>query len=228
MAETETFETGGGIAVVELHGGGDGKARLVWGDALFHAEFPEARGGAAVALGDDEVSRRKFAAALSALAPGGTATVACEGDWLFGRDVLGLLRVARLGPATYLLSFPFAEDFANATLEAGVAEALDGLPIALAICAAEGGGEILWVNEALRQLTAESDFDLMGTALADRLALPGTYAVLLAATGPLVPSAPFPTALKTLDGLMTPVMVSAKRIPFRGQAAAMVCLARAV
>jgi hypothetical protein len=47
MAETETFETGGGIAVVELPGGDVGKARLVWGDALFHAEFPDARGGAA-------------------------------------------------------------------------------------------------------------------------------------------------------------------------------------
>lgn len=228
MAETETFETGGGIAVIELPGGDAGKARLVWGDGLFHAEFPDARGGAASALGDDEASRGKFARALNALVPGGTATIACEGDWLFGRDLLGLVRVARLGPSTYLLSFPFADGIAAEALEAGVAEALDGLPIALAICAAEDGGEILWVNEAFRQLMSGGDFDLMGGPIADHLAIPGTYATLLASTGPLVPSAPFPTALKTLEGLMTPVMISAKRVPFRSRAAAMVCLARAV
>jgi hypothetical protein len=228
MAETETFETGGGIAVVELPGGDVGKARLVWGDALFHAEFPDARGGAASALGDDEAARGKFAKALNALAPGGTATIACEGEWLFGRDLLGLLRAARIGPTTYLLSFPMADEFAAEAVEARVAEALDGLPIALAICAAEGSGEILWLNEALRLLMAGSDFDLMGTPIADHLAIPGTYATLLAATGPLVPSAPFPTALKTLEGLMTPVMISAKRVPFRGRSAAMVCLVRAM
>jgi hypothetical protein len=228
MAETETFETGGGVAVIELPGGDAGKARLVWGDALFHAEFPDARGGAASALGDDEVSRGKFAKALNALATGATATIACEGDWIFGRDLLGLLRVARLGPTSYLLSFPVADNVSAEAEEARVAETLDGLPIALAICAAEAGGEILWVNEALRLLMAGSDFDLMGTGIAEYLAIPGTYATLLAATGPLVPSAPFPTALKTLEGLMTPVMISAKRVPFRGRTAAMVCLARAV
>lgn len=227
MAETETFETGGGIAVVELPGGDAGRARLVWGDALFHAEFPDARGGAASALGDDEAARGKFAAVLNALAAGGTATIACEGEWLFGRDVLGLLRAARLGPSTFLLSFPVAGDFAAEALEARVAEALDGLPIALAICAAEGG-EILWVNDALRVLMAGSDFDLLGTTLAEHLAIPGTFMTLLAATGPVIPSAPFPTALKTLEGLMTPVMISAKRVPFRGRSAAMVCLARAL
>jgi hypothetical protein len=228
MADTETFETGGGIAVVELQGGDAGKARLVWGDALFHAEFPDARGGAASALGDDEASRGKFAKALNALAQGGTATIACEGDWVFGRDLLGFLRAARLGPTTYLLSFPFADGFAAEALEAGVAEALDGLPIALAICAAEGSGEILWINESFRQLMSGTDFDIMGGAIADHLAIPGTFPTLLAATGPLVPSAPFPTALKTLEGLMTPVMISAKRVPFRGRAAAMVCLVRAI
>lgn len=228
MAEAETFETGGGIAVIELPGGDAGKARLVWGDALFHAEFPDARGGAASALGDDEASRGKFARALNALAPGGTATIACEGDWIFGRDLLGFLRAARLGPATYLLSFPIAGDSADEALESRVAEALDGLPIALAICAAEGTGEILWVNESFRQLMSGTDFDIMGAPIADHLAIPGTYATLLGATGPLVPSAPFPTALKTIEGLMTPVMISAKRVPFRGRSAAMVCLVRAI
>lgn len=230
MASGDTFETGGGIAVVELPGGDAGKARLVWGDALFHAEFPEAAGATGGGLGDDEIARAKFAAALNKLALGATAAIACEGDWLFGRDVVGILRAACVGPSTFLLSFPSAHTAFADAVEAQVAEALDGLPIALSICAADGEapGEILWMNETFRQLMAGSDFDLMGTALGAHFALPGTFATLLAATGPLVPCAPFPTALKTLEGLVTPVMVSAKRVRFRRRPAAMVCLARAI
>ncbi|MCA3267448.1 MAG: PAS domain-containing protein [Azospirillum sp.] len=228
MAQAETFETGGGIAVVELPGGDAGKARLVWGDALFHAEFPDARGGAACALGDDPLARGKFAAALNALAPGATAAVACEGDWLFGRDVVGILRAARLGPTTWLLSFPFAADSAADAQESRIADALDGLPIAVAICAADEAGRIMWINEAFRQLMGGADFDLIGTPIGERLAMPGTYATVLAATGPFVPSVPFPTAIKTLDGMMAPAMISAKRGTFRGEAVATVCLARGI
>jgi hypothetical protein len=230
MVNGETFETGGGIAVVELPGGDAGKARLVWGDALFHAEFPEARSLGGGGLGDDEIARAKFAAALNGLALGATAAIACEGDWLFGRDVIGILRAARVGPSSFLLSFPFANTALADAVESQVAEALDGLPIALAICAAGGDmpGEILWMNESFRQLMAGSDFDLMGTAMGAHFALPGTFTTLLSATGPLVPCAPFPTALKTLEGLVTPVMISAKRVKFRRRAAAMVCLARAI
>jgi hypothetical protein len=230
MSSVENFETNGGIAIVELPGGDAGKARLVWGDALFHAEFPEAQGATGGGLGDDEIARAKFAAALNPLALGATAAIACEGDWLFGRDVVGILRAVRTGNSTFLLSFPFASNALADAIEAQVAEALDGLPIALSICAADGDtpGEILWMNETFRQLMAGSDFDLMGTALGAHFALPGTFTTLMAATGPLVPCAPFPTALRTLEGLVTPVMVSAKRVGFRRRSAAMICLARAI
>lgn len=90
MSSGESFETNGGIAIVELPGGDAGKARLVWADALFHAEFPEALGATGGGLGDDEIARAKFAAALNPLAlgprpPSPAKAIGCSGamSWAF-------------------------------------------------------------------------------------------------------------------------------------------------
>jgi hypothetical protein len=48
----------------------------------------------------------------------------------------------------------------------------------------------------------------------------------MGATGPVTPSSSVPTALKTLSGVLTPVVANAKRVVFRGRKAAMVSLTR--
>jgi PAS domain-containing protein len=222
MAGNDTIETAGGIAVLELPGGSAAMARLVWADGLFLAEYEKAELGAAAFDADVPPA---FLRTLERLQVGQSATVECTGGGLFGRGLDGVFALAGLGERRVLIALTTQASADGQGSDSRLAETLDAVPVAAAVVDA-ADGTIYWINEAFRELLDGSDFDLMGTTLSDHLALPGAFKTLMAATGPVAPSAPVPTPLKTLSGMLTPVAATAKRVEFRGRAAALVCLAR--
>lgn len=221
MADIEPVEIGGGIAVLDLGAGSACAARLVWADEKFCEEFDQA---VANAPAFDADADPQMVAALDGLAQGAVATLAAPTGSLFGHRLAGNLALVGLGGKRVLLAMPTDPEMQGQSADSRLAETLDAVPIAATVIEA-GDGTILWLNETFRELLDGSEFDLMGTSLADHFALPGAYATLMSATGAIAPSTPVPTPLKTLSGLLTPVVATAKRLRFRGHDAALVCLA---
>jgi|GEM_PF-6137938 len=221
MADIEPVEIGGGIAILALGEGGAGAARLVWADEKFCEEFEGAVGQAAAFEADADPA---LLAAVDGLAQGALATLQAPTGSLFGHRLSGNLALVGLGGKRVLLALPTDPEMQGQSADSRLAETLDAVPIAATVIEA-GDGTILWLNETFRELLDGSEFDLMGTSLAEHFALPGAFATLMSATGAIAPSTPVPTPLKTLSGLMTPVVATAKRLRFRGQDAALVCLA---
>ena len=220
MSDDGEMELAGGIAVLAAEPGRARAARLVWADSLFAQEFAGAEPGAA-AFGDDVPA--DLVAAIDAIGEGAVAHVACGPATMFAGRYDGTLRIVGLGAGRVLLALAVAAENEAQAAETRLAETLDAIPIAAALVAV-ADGTILWLNAPFRELLDGSEFDLMGTSIAAHFALPGAFKTLLAATGKFAASAPMPTPLKTLSGVMTPVAATAKRMPFRGQEAAMVCL----
>jgi PAS domain-containing protein len=220
MSDDGKIELAGGIAVLAAAPGHARAARLVWADSLFVEEFDEAEPGAA-AFGDDAPAA--LLAAIDGIAEGAVTHVACAPAQLFAGRYEGTLRVVGLGGGRVLLALAVAAENEAQAAESRLAETLDAVPVAAALVAV-ADGTILWLNAPFRELLDGSEFDLMGTSLAGHFALPGAFKTLIAATGKFAASAPMPTPLKTLSGIMTPVAATAKRMPFRGQEAALVCL----
>jgi PAS domain-containing protein len=220
MSDDGKIELAGGIAVLAAAPGHARAARLVWADSLFVEEFAEAEPGAA-AFGDDAPAA--LLAAIDGIAEGAVTHVACAPAQLFAGRYEGTLRVVGLGGGRVLLALAVAAENEAQAAESRLAETLDAVPVAAALVAV-ADGTILWLNAPFRELLDGSEFDLMGTSLAGHFALPGAFKTLIAATGKFAASAPMPTPLKTLSGIMTPVAATAKRMPFRGQEAALVCL----
>jgi PAS domain-containing protein len=222
MASSGDLKIAGCVAVLRLAGGDPAGARLVWADSPFFANFDAAKVGApAFPAGVPEA----LAAAFRSLAEGDDTVVACAGTILCGHRVEDHLGVVALGGGNFLVAVPVAEEDESESEDARLAEILDALPVAVAVVGAVDG-TILWMNDAFRDLLGGSEFDLMGTSLAGHFALPGAFKTLMGATGPITPSSPVPTALKTLAGTMTPVIANAKRVIFRREPAAMVSLTR--
>jgi PAS domain-containing protein len=221
MSGDAEIEFAGGMAVLAVSAG---SAHLVWADAQFVDEFPGAVPGAA-AFGDD--APQGLLAAAAQIGEGTTQRVACPAAILFGSAMGGhldaVVQLVGLGGGRVLLALPVAAENAAQEAEASLAETLDAVPIAVALVAV-ADGTILWLNTPFRELLDGSEFDLMGTSLAAHFGLPGAFKTLIAATGPFAASAPLPTPLKTLSGIMTPVVATAKRVTFRRQEAALVCL----
>jgi len=220
MSDESEFELAGGIAVLAAAPGLARAARLVWADGLFAQEFPAAETGAA-AFGDDAPAA--LVAALDRIGEGIVASVACAPAMLFGRRYEGPLHVVGLGVGRVLLALAEAAENEGQAVESRLAETLDAVPVAAALVAV-ADGTILWVNAPFRELLDGSEFDLIGTSLADHFSLPGAFKALIEGTGKFAASAPMPTPLKTLSGIMTPVAATAKRMDFRGRDAALVCL----
>ena len=220
MSDDGEMELAGGIAVLAAEPGHAAAARLVWADSLFAQEFAAAEPGAA-AFGDDPPA--DLLAAIDGIGEGTIVRVALAHATLFAGRYAGSLRVVGLGGGRVLLALAVAAENEAQAAETRLAETLDAIPIAAALVAV-ADGTILWLNAPFRELLDGSEFDLMGTSIAAHFALPGAFKTLLAATGKFAASAPMPTPLKTLSGVMTPVAATAKRMPFRGQEAAMVCL----
>jgi PAS domain-containing protein len=220
MSDESEFELAGGIAVLAAAPGFAHAARLVWADGLFAQEFPAAETGAA-AFGDDAPAA--LVAALDRIGEGNVASVACAPEMLFGRRYEGPLRVVGLGGGRVLLALAVAAENEGQAVESRLAETLDAVPVAAAFVAV-ADGTILWVNAPFRELLDGSEFDLIGTSLADHFSLPGAFKTLIEATGKFAASAPMPTPLKTLSGIMTPVAATAKRMVFRGRDTALICL----
>jgi PAS domain-containing protein len=219
MAPSAETESSGCVAVVRVESD-PAAARLVWADTGFYERFERAGAGAlafAAGLPHD------LAAAFRSLAPGAETSVACEGLALFEHRIEATLGVAALGGGLFVLDVPLAGEDAAEDDDARLAEILDAVPVAAAVVGATDG-TILWMNAPFRDLLGGSEFDLMGTPLAEHFALPGAFKTLMGATGPVAPSSALPTALKTLSGTMAPVVANAKRLEFRGQPAAMVTL----
>ncbi len=220
MSDDGEMELAGGIAVLAAAPGHAHAARLVWADSLFAQEFADAEPGAA-AFGDEAPAA--LLAAIDGIAEGAVAKVTCAPAMLFASRFEGVLRVVGLGAGRVLLALAVAAENEAQAAESRLAETLDAVPVAAALVAV-ADGTILWLNAPFRELLDGSEFDLMGTSLAGHFALPGAFKTLIAATGKFAASAPMPTPLKTLSGIMTPVAATAKRMPFRGQEAALVCL----
>jgi PAS domain-containing protein len=220
MSHEGEFEFSGGIAVLAAAPGYARAARLVWADSLFGQEFPAAEAGKA-AFGDDAPAA--LLAAIDRIGEGEAASVACAPAMLFAGRYEGTLRVVGLGGGRVLLALAVAAENREQAVESRLAETLDAVPVAAALVAV-ADGTILWINASFRELLDGSEFDLIGTSLADHFALPGAFKTLLAATGKFAASAAMPTPVKTLSGIMTPVAATAKRMAFRGQDAALVCL----
>jgi PAS domain-containing protein len=221
MSDDAEIEHAGGIAVLAAAPGRAREARLVWADSHFAEAFSAAAPGAA-AFGND--APEALLAAIDGIAEGAVAKVACAPALLFASPYAGNLRVVGLGGGRVLLAVALAAENEGLEAEARLAETLDAVPIAAALVAV-ADGTILWLNVSFRELLDGSEFDLIGTSLAGYFALPGAFKTLIAATGKFAASAPMPTPLKTLSGIMTPVAATAKRMTFRGQEAALVCLA---
>lgn len=222
MADDGGVELAGGIAVLAAAPGHARAARLVWADSLFAQEFPEAESGAA-AFGDEAPAA--LLAAIDGISEGAAVQVACAPAMLFANRYEGNLRVVGLGGGRVLLALAVAAENQAQEAESRLAETLDAVPVAVALVAV-ADGTILWLNAPFREMLDGSEFDLMGTSLAGHFALPGAFKTLIAATGKFAASAPMPTPLKTLSGVMTPVAATAKRVTFRGQEAALVCLSQ--
>ena len=220
MSHDGEVELAGGIAVLAVAPGQARAARLVWADSLFAEEFPAAEPGAA-AFGEDAPAA--LLAAIDGIGEGEMAHVDCAPATLFEGRCEGALRVVGLGGGRVLIALAVAAENEALEAETRLAETLDAVPVAAALVDIDDG-TIMWVNAAFRELLDGSEFDLIGTSLAAHLALPGAFKTLLAATGKFAASASMPTPLKTLSGLMTPVAATAKRMQFRGRAAALVCL----
>ncbi|MCA3263525.1 MAG: hypothetical protein ING44_16390 [Telmatospirillum sp.] len=220
MSDNGEVEFAGGIAVLAAAPGQARAARLVWADSVFAQEFPAAESGAA-AFGDD--APEMLLAAIDGIAEGAAVAVACAPAMLLGTRFEGPLRVVGLGGGRILLGLAVAAENEAQDAESRLAETLDAVPVAAALVAV-ADGTILWLNASFRELLDGSEFDLLGTSLAAHFALPGAFKTLIAATGKFAASAPMPTPLKTLSGVMTPVAATAKRMAFRGQEAALVCL----
>lgn len=220
MSDDGETELAGGIAVLAAAPGQARAARLVWADSLFAQEFAEAQPGAAAFGADAPAS---LLAAIDGIGEGALAHVACAPASLFGSRYEGDLRVVGLGGGRVLLALGVAAENEAQEAESRLAETLDAVPVAAALVAV-ADGTILWLNAPFRELLDGSEFDLMGTSLAGHFALPGAFKTLIEATGKFAASAPMPTPLKTLSGIMTPVAATAKRMRFRGQEAALVCL----
>jgi len=220
MSDDGEVELAGGIAVLAAAPGHARAARLVWADSLFVQEFPAAAGGAA-AFADDAPA--DLIAAIDGVGEGASVPVACAPAMLFGNRYEGSLRVVGLGGGRVLLALAVAAENEAQAADTRLAETLDAVPIAAALVAVSDS-TILWLNAPFRELLDGSEFDLMGTPLAGHFALPGAFKTLIAATGKFAASAPMPTPLKTLSGVMTPVAATAKRMTFRGEEAALVCL----
>jgi PAS domain-containing protein len=219
MAPPAETESSGCIAVVRVDDTPAG-AQLVWAEAGFYARFERAGAGApAFAAGLPDA----LAEAFRSLTPGADSSVECAGLALFGHRIEAALGVAALGGGLFALSVPLAGEDASDDDDARLAEILDAVPVAVAVVAATDG-TILWMNGPFRDLLGGSEFDLMGTPLANHFALPGAFKTLMGATGPVAPSSALPTAMKTLSGTMAPVVANAKRLVFRGQPDAMVTL----
>ncbi|MBI3503220.1 MAG: hypothetical protein HY059_00145 [Proteobacteria bacterium] len=222
MAASEHLKTSGCVAVLTLSGADPASARLVWADTSFFTNFERAEAGRP-AFADGVAP--PLAAAFGRLADGQEVVVPCEGTILCGHRIEADLGLVALGGGHFLVAVPLADEDDSESEDAKLAEILDALPVAVTLVGTVDGA-ILWMNEAFRDLLGGSEFDLMGTSLAGHFALPGAFKTLMGATGPVTPSSPVPTALKTLSGIMTPVIANAKRVAFRRQQAAMVSLTR--
>ena len=222
MAASGDFETSGCVAVLRLAGSDPAAARVVWASPQFFANFEHAGVGATAF---PEGLPAALAGTFGTLVDGRDTVVACEGTILCGHRIEGRMGIAALGGGLFLVSIPLAAEDDSETDDGRLAEILDAMPVAVVLVGTVDGN-ILWMNDAFRELLGGSEFDLMGTSLAGHFALPGAFKTLMGATGPVTPSSPVPTALKTLSGVMTPVIANAKRVAFRGQNAAMVSLTR--
>jgi PAS domain-containing protein len=222
MAASGEFETSGCVAVLRLAAGEPAAARVVWAAPQFFANFENAGVGATAF---PEGLPGPLAGAFADLADGADTVVACEGTILCGHRIEGRMGIAALGGGLFLVSIPLAAQGDGETDDGRLAEILDALPVAVTLVGSVDG-TILWMNDAFRELLGGSEFDLMGTSLAEHFALPGAFKTLMGATGPVTPSSSVPTALKTLSGVLTPVVANAKRVVFRGRKAAMVSLTR--
>ena len=222
MAASGDFEISGCVAVLRLAGSDPAGARVVWVSPQFFASFERAGIGAPAF---PESLPAALSGAFGRLAEGSDTVVACEGTILCGHRVEGRMGIAALGGGLFLVSIPLAAEDDSENDDGRLAEVLDALPVAVTLVGTVDG-TILWMNDAFRELLGGSEFDLMGTSLAGHFALPGAFKTLMGATGPVTPSSPVPTALKTLSGVLTPVIANAKRVTFRGRNAAMVSLTR--
>jgi len=222
MAPSDQFETAGCVAVLRIAGSDAAAARVVWASPQFFANFERAGVGAPAF---PEGVPPALAGAFGRLAEGGDSVVDCEGTILCGHRIEDRIEVAALGGGLFLVMVPLPAEDQSENEDGKLAEILDALPVAVALVGTVDG-TILWMNDAFRELLGGSEFDLMGTSLAGHFALPGAFKTLMGATGPVTPSSPVPTALKTLSGVMTPVVANAKRVAFRRQNAAMVSLTR--
>jgi len=208
-----TAEKSNSFAVVRASSDDPSDARLVWADSQFFVNFDRAGVGAPAFSGSPSPG---------VLAPGTQTTF---GGTLFGRALSAPAELAALGGGMFAIAVPEDDVPETDDGDARLAEILDALPVAVTIVEPVDG-TILWMNEAFRDLAGGSEFELMGTSLAGQFVLPGAFKTLMGATGPVTPSAPLPTALRTLTGVMTPVIANAKRIAFRRRPAAMVALTR--
>jgi PAS domain-containing protein len=221
MSENEPVETSGGVAVLDVGGGKATQALLVWADENFREVFEGATVGAA-AFGAD--ADAQVTAAVEGLQQGAVARFDVPSGTLFGHRLESAIGIVGLGGKRVLLALATDPEMQGQTADSRLAETLDAVPVAASLIQVSDG-TILWLNENFRELLDGSEFDLMGTSLADHFALPGAFATLMSATDAIAPSTPVPTPLKTLSGIMTPVVATAKRMRFRGQDAALVCLA---
>lgn len=221
MLEIKPVETSGGIAVLDVGGDKAGQATLIWADDNFCEAFEGATVGAAPFGADADP---QVTAALEGLKQGAVARFDAPTGTLFGHRLESAIGFVGLGGKRVLLALATAPQMLGHTADARLAETLDAVPVAASMIKTSDG-TILWLNENFRELLDGSEFDLLGTSLADHFALPGVFATLMSATDAIAPSTPVPTPLKTLSGIMTPVVATAKRIRFRGHDAALVCLA---